>query len=161
MKLCKQSVLWLSLGLAFATSLLVLVSVPKNYQAIDFSIAHLGTRNFRHWGPCSFFGVTNKSSFTVTRWPAFDVEDKNTGTVMMAMYQENRLLRPGEGEIIVFQRPTNQGPWRLVLTLSQTSLRSRIMDRVGGYSWSELIPLRLRGVPCEFLKSDWVEGESK
>ena len=159
MKLCKQSVLWL--GLAFATSLLVLVFVPKNSQAIDLSIAHLGTRNFRHWGPCSFFGVTNKSSFTVTRWPAFEVEDKEAGTVMMAMYQENRFLRPWEGEIIVFQRPTNQGPWRLVLTLSQTSMRSRFLNRVGGYSWSELIPLRLCGVRSEFLKSDWVEGESK
>ena len=161
MKLYKQSVLGLALGLTFASCFLVLVSAPRNPESIDLSISHLGTRNFRHWGPCSFFGVTNKSSFTVTRWPSFDVEDKKSGTSILAMYQENRFLRPGEGEIIVFQRPTNQGPWRLVLTLTQTSLRSRFMDRFGGHRWSELIPLRLRGVPCEFLKSDWVEGESK
>jgi hypothetical protein len=95
----------------------------------------------------------------VKRWPGIEVEDQKTGIWATVMYQEKRFLRPGEGETVVFQRPTNQGPWRLVLTLSQTSVRSRFDDFVGAYSWSKYIPLRLRGVRCDFRKSDWVKSE--
>ena len=142
-----------------ATSLLVLVCVTRKSQTIDVSVSYLGTENYKHWGLCSYFGVTNKSCFSVKRWPPIQVEDQKTGTWVTVMYQENKFLGPGEGETVVFQRPTNQGPWRLVFTLSRTSLRSRSADFVAGYSWSKYIPLRLRGVPCDFRKSDWVKGE--
>ena len=153
----KRSLFWVVLVLA--TSLLVLVCLTRNSQSIDVSVSYLGTENYKHWGLCSFFGVTNTSSFSVKRWPAIEVEDQKTGTWATVMYQENKFLGPREAETVVIQRPTNQGPWRLVLTLSRTSLRSRFGDFVGGHSWSKYIPLRLRGVPCDFRKSDWVKGE--
>lgn len=155
MKTSKRSLFWVIL--VFATSSWVLVCATRNSQPIDVSISYLRSENYKHWGLCSFFGVTNKSSISVRRWPGIVVEDQKTGTWVTAMFEQNSLLGLGEGEIVVFQRPTNQGPWRLVLTISRTSLRSRFEDFVGQHSWSQYIPLSLRGVPCELLKSEWVE----
>ena len=154
----KQSLIWVVV-LVFATSLLLFVCATRRPRSIDVAVSYLGTENYKHWGLCSFFGVTNKSSFSVKRWPGIEVEDQRNGTGACVTYQANKLLGPGEGETVVFQKPTNQGPWRVVLTLSRTSLRSRFSDFVGRYGWSKYIPLRLRGVPCDFRKSDWVKGE--
>ena len=145
--------------LVFPLSFLVVVCLTGKPQPMDISVSYLGTENYKHWGLCSFFGVTNKSSFPVKRWPGIDVEEQKAGSQATVMFQEKKFLGPGEGEIVVFQKPTNQAPWRVVLTLSRTSARSRFADFVGAYTWSRYIPSRLRGVPCDFWKSDWVNGE--
>jgi hypothetical protein len=111
------------------------------------------------WGPSCFFAVTNKSSFSVKRWSGMQVEDQKTGTYSGATYNEDKLLAPGEGETVVFQRPTNQGPWRLLLPLSRNSLRNRFGYFVGAHSWSKYLPLRLYGTPLYFWESAWVKCE--
>src|SRR5262245_8873443 len=146
-------------GLVLGTSVLVFVSAIRSSQSIDVSVSYLRTENYKAWGPSCFFAITNKSSFSVKRWDGIQVEDQKTGTWSGVTYNEPKLLAPGEGETVVFQRPTNQGPWRLLLPLSRNSLRCRFGYFVGAYSWSKYLPLRLRGTPLDFRKSDWVKGE--
>lgn len=145
--------------LSFIMSVLFLACVTKNSQPMDVSFTHLGTMNYKHWGLCSFFGVTNKSNFSVKRWPAFCVEDQKTGISSIVMYQENRYFEPGEGETIVIQKPTNQGPWRLVLNYSRNGMAGSFAEILGKYNWSKYLPLRLRAVPSDNISSDWVKDE--
>jgi hypothetical protein len=157
MKFLKRSLFWAVL--AFATSWLAFVCVTKKREPINVSVTYIGAENYKHWGPCAFFGVTNTTSFPVNRGPGIDVEGQKTGAWTSIMYQQPQVLGPGKGEILVFQRPTNQEPWRLVLTFSRAGLRSRFAAFAGKYRWSEYIPWGLSGVPCEFQQSDWVKGE--
>lgn len=152
-----RSIFWVIFALT--ASFVVLSGVRRTSQTIEVSVSHVGTRKYKHWGMCCFFGVSNKSSFPVKRWPQFSVEDQNTGISSLVMYQENRYFGPGEGEIIVIQKPTNQGPWRLVLNYSRNSLTGRFGEIIGEYNWSQYIPLRLRAVPIDYFNSDWVKDE--
>jgi hypothetical protein len=76
----------------FATSLLVFVCATRNPQPIDVSVSYLGAENYKHWGLCSYFGITNNSRFSVKRWPGIEVEDEKNGTWATVMYM--LLLRP-------------------------------------------------------------------
>jgi hypothetical protein len=157
MKHLKRSLFWAVL--AFATSWLVFVCVTRNWQPINVSVTYIGAENYKHWGLCAFFGVTNATNFSLKRGPGIVVEEQKTGAWTTVMYQQPKLLGPEKGEILVFQRPTNQEPWRLVLTFSRAGFRSTLADFVGKYSRSKYIPWRLSGVPCEFQRSDLVKPE--
>jgi hypothetical protein len=76
----------------FATSLLVFVCATRNPQPIDVSVSYLGAENYKHWGLCSYFGITNNSSFSVKRWPGIEVEDEKNGTWATVIYM--LFLRP-------------------------------------------------------------------
>lgn len=146
----------LLVSLFFTTTLLMLLRVSRKPHRINVSVSYRCAKNYQHWGMCAFFEVTNNSRFTVKRWPGLNVEDRRTGISSIAMLQHNQLLGTGEGETIVIPMPTNQGPWRFGISVSQNGLRAKFAECVAVHTWSQYTPSRLLAVPSESVNSDWV-----
>ena len=135
----------------------MLVSVRRHPAAISVSVRYLGSTNYLNWGDTSMFAVTNRSASIVRRQGWLGVEDRNTGTTMVGMNQDSRVLGPGEGEVVMLQTPTNGGAWRLMLTVEEIDLRRRVNEAAGEAGVAKHLPARFRAMPQYSFTSDWVQ----
>jgi hypothetical protein len=141
----------------FIAALVLLQPTPK----LPITVSFLGHTNDTNGLRLAMFAVTNHSTVTVRRWGLFHPESRRQpGQLSTIHLGPNVFLQPKQSEVVSVPAPTNQEAWRLVLDFSRDGWRRKFSDWCGqgeGGLVDAVVPDRLRGIPCQLVRSEWIE----
>ena len=136
--------------------LVVVFLLPAKPLAV--AVAFGGYTNDLKGGRVASFTISNNSRVPVRRWDRYRIETTNQTRPGPPVFQgQNVVLNPGQSEALLIPVPTNQQSWRVVFHCSAYGVRQDFADWANRSGYWRYLPERLRGVPSQYAKSDWIK----
>jgi hypothetical protein len=168
----RRALIVISFLLIALAALIVVLAPVRPAAPLPVTVSFMGYTNDGNAGHLAMFAVTNHSDATIFRWGHYHPEaQRQPGLLAMLYIDPNKtglampkvFLAPGQSEVIEVPPPTNQGVWRVVLDCGRDGWRRKLEDwwAPGGLGQGGLInaivPDRLKGVPTQQIRSDWID----
>jgi hypothetical protein len=137
------------------------VGLRQQRVRLPITVSFIGYTNVPKGERLAQFRIHNQSNVKVRRWGTFHPEtQRNPGMLSTYHFAPNAFLDPGQMEIVSLSSPTNNEAWRAVFNFSRDTKRLEFSDWMGTRSEGlvdQLLPLSFRGIPSQFVESEWIE----
>ena len=121
-------------------------------------VAFAGYTNDMKGEPVAAFRISNDSCVRIRRWDRYHIEIPYQSSLgPLFFHGQNVVLDSGQSETVLIPMPTNQESWRIVFTCSRYGLRQDFADWAGRSGNWQYLPKKLRTVPGQYAKSDWIK----
>ena len=109
-------------------------------------------------GRLAAFTISNNSHVRIRRWDRYEIEiPDQVGQRPTIFRGRSIVLDPGQSEAFVIPVPTNQESWRVLFHCSPYGIRQDFADWANKSGNWKYLPPSLRGVPGQYVRSDWIQ----